>query len=73
MAERIFTRDIGGFTAGDIRDLDWDSVRQSLAQFQGIDDPLDSYSLPVEEAARRYVATMTPREAAKSRRVSASA
>jgi hypothetical protein len=69
--ERIFTRDVGGFITGEIRELDWDAIRNSLAQHHGITDPLDSYSLPVDEAARRYVATITPREAAKSRRVPA--
>ena len=69
MAERIFTRDVGGFLAGDIRDLDWDSVRASLARHHGIHEPLDAYSLDVQDAARRYVASLTPREAAKGRRV----
>ena len=68
--ERIFTYDVGGVKAGQILELDWDAFRNSLAQHHGITDPLDSYSMTVEEAARRYVATITPREAAKSRRVS---
>ena len=57
--------------AGEIHDFEWDAFRNSLAQHHGITDPLDSYSMTVEEAARRYVATITPREAAKSRRVPA--
>lgn len=53
--ERIFTRAVGGFKKGEIRDLDWDAIRASLRQHHGIEDPLEAYSLPVEEAARRYV------------------
>ena len=66
MAARIFTRDVAGFQVGEIRDLDWDSVRASLAQHHGITDPLDFYSIDVEDAARRYVASGRPAREAKT-------
>lgn len=66
MAARIFTRSVGGFTVGEIRDLDWDSVHASMVQFHGVEDPPDSYSIDIEEAARRYVAGLQPARESKT-------
>ena len=52
--ERVFIRDVGMYKLGDIADLNWDAFAQSAAQYQGITGGVESFSIPVDEAARRY-------------------
>jgi hypothetical protein len=63
MAARIFTRDVGRYKTGEISDLPsmaWNEFARSAAIHQGLPpDGLDSFSLPVEEAARRYVRSLS--------------
>ena len=58
MPARIFTRAIAGCEAGQIADLDWTAFRASALRHHGVKDDVDAYSLPLEEAARRYVASL---------------
>jgi hypothetical protein len=62
--ELIFTRDVGGFHAGEILELDWGFVADTLRVKHGITDPIETYTMSLPDAARRYVATLTPRDAA---------
>lgn len=58
MAARIFLRDVGGCRAGQIEDLDWSAFEQSVARHHGVHERLDEYAIPVEDAARLYVAAL---------------
>ncbi len=66
--QRIFTRDVAGCKAGQILEVDWDAFEQSAARHHGLRDTLDSFSLPVEEAARRYVVLLQEGETPVRRR-----
>jgi hypothetical protein len=65
MEIRVFLRDVGSYKAGDVIAADWDSFAQSAAQFHGIEGGSETFSMPVEEAARRYA---LERARAESRR-----
>ena len=65
--ERIFLKDAAGIKAGSILDLDWDFFRASAKTHHGLEAPLDSYALPVDEAARRYVAGLTVKDTKAAR------
>jgi len=70
MAARIFLRDIAGCKAGQIEDLDWSAFEQSALVHHGVDERIETYAVPVEEAARRYVASLQgqrERETARGR------
>jgi hypothetical protein len=58
MPARIFLRDIAGCTAGQIEDLDWSSFVQSARQHHGVTADLDAYTMPIEDAARRFVESL---------------
>jgi hypothetical protein len=52
---RVFTRDVGSYKVGDIPgELNWEAFAESAARFHGIAGGADSFSMPVDEAARRY-------------------
>ena len=62
--QRIFKRDVAGFTAGQIvpetdRYFDWDAQAAAAQRFHGVPDLL-SYTLPVEDAARMFIEGLAP-------------
>lgn len=62
--QRIFTRDVAGFKAGQIvpetdRYFDWDAQAAASRHHHGVPD-LIAHTLPLEDAAREYVKGLAP-------------
>jgi hypothetical protein len=72
MPARIFLRDVAGCKAGQIEDLDWSAFEQSARTHHGVEERLETYTMPVEDAARRLVELLNaPRETRDPRRETA--
>jgi hypothetical protein len=64
---RIFTRSVGGIKRGSIvpptdQYKDWDGFRENLRIHHNVTDPIESYSMLVDEAAQKYVASLPPED-----------
>lgn len=56
--ERIFTKDVGRFKSGDLRDYAkgvWTQIERNVRK------PLDSFTKPADDAAKESLKTKTPR------------